>query len=295
MTLPAHRLATLSVQLRAHAERDGFTPAALDGITFMRADATLPRAPVLQEPSLVLLAQGLKRGFLGQDTVAYRAGQALAVALPMQFDCDTVVGADGPMLALAVRLDLGLLAELALKMALPPARDTHWGLGMQVLDMDEPMADTTERLLRCLGSPMDTRLLGDSLVRELHYRLLSHPAGQGWATLAVQHGRRSPLRHVIATLAHRLAEPLNMDALAREAHMSPSAFYQAFRELTGHSPLQYLKALRLHRAHALMHEQGHGAAQAAALVGYASPAQFSREFKRHFGHPPSVLKGMPGP
>jgi transcriptional regulator GlxA family with amidase domain len=158
--------------------------------------------------------------------------------------------------------------------------------------MAPDVVDTIERLLRCLLSPMDTRVLGTSLVRELHYRLLCSPVGSGWAALAAHNGREAQLRRVIAVMAHQLADNLGVTALAREAGMSPSAFFQSFRELTGYSPMQYLKTLRLHRARALIEEQGLGSSQTALAVGYASAAQFSREFKRYFGQSPSVyMKG----
>lgn len=53
------------------------------------------------------------------------------------------------------------------------------------------------------------------------------------------------------------------------------------------SPLQYAKSVKLQRAQALLQE-GKNVSQAGYMVGYNSPLQFSREYKRHFGYPPSA-------
>ena len=85
------------------------------------------------------------------------------------------------------------------------------------------------------------------------------------------------------------AEDLNVDALSDYAGMSPSSFHRAFRQVTRETPLQYLKKLRLSKAKELMANEGRRANEAAILVGYRSPSQFSREFKRHFQQAPARM------
>ena len=68
--------------------------------------------------------------------------------------------------------------------------------------------------------------------------------------------------------------------------MSPSAFHMHFKAVTGLSPLQYQKRLRLQEARRLMLGEGLDAAEAAFRVGYESPSQFGREYRRLFGNSP---------
>jgi len=269
---------------------EGYHPAALDGVTLMRADTSTGRVPVLQEPTVVIMGQGMKRGFLGEEEVCYRPGQCLVVSVPMHFECDTVVDTAGPMLAMAVRIDIALVNELMAKMesggtgaaAAPPE------LGMLVADVGNAMQDTIRRLLDALASPDDARVLGPQLVRELLYRLLQSPGGAGLRNLAAWHGRWGQVYHACENLRINYAREHDVATLAREAAMSLSAFHHAFRAVTGHSPMQYLKRTRLHKARELI-MTGTAVSQAAYQVGYASTSQFSREFKRLFGHPPAEL------
>lgn len=273
--------------LLALAPLEGHHPAGLDGVTLMRANTSLPPAPVLQEPSIVIIGQGLKRGYLGDNVFHYQPGQCLVVSVPMHFNCDTVVGGDGPMLALAVQVDMTTVRELLAKMqpGNPPGADAP-RRGMIVADLDEAMNDTVHRLLRALASVDETRILGPQLLRELHYRVLQGAGGDCLRALAAWHGRSGPIFRACERIRLDYSQDLDIGTLAREAAMSASAFHQAFKAVTGHSPIQYLKATRLHRARDLI-LHGNGAAQAAYEVGYVSASQFSREFKRLFGYSPA--------
>jgi transcriptional regulator GlxA family with amidase domain len=68
--------------------------------------------------------------------------------------------------------------------------------------------------------------------------------------------------------------------------MSPSTFRQHFRDITGVSPLQYQKQLRLQEARQLMLNQDLDANNASGRVGCDSASQFSREYSRLFSAPP---------
>lgn len=280
----------------------GFHAAALDGVTFMRADASTTPAPVLQEPSIVLLGQGLKRSYLDGEVLAYAPGEILVVALPMQFDCDTVVQPGQPMLALSVRIDMAVVAELACQMdPLPPVQPGALSApsarlrGLSVGPMDAPLADALTRLLGVLDVSADAeacRVLGPQLLRELHYRVLQGPAGMGLRALAGSHGRMGRVFRSIEQMRADPAREISVSAMARDAGMSVSAFHEAFKRVTGHAPLQYLKLTRLHLARSWMQDHDLGAAEAAYRVGYGSASQFSREFKRLFGLPPRLARAQ---
>ncbi|WP_374583359.1 AraC family transcriptional regulator N-terminal domain-containing protein [Pseudoduganella sp.] len=279
--------AALAARLAALLPQDGNAGTALPGVTLMRADRSKPPSAVLQRPTLVFIAQGLKRGFLGDEVFHYAPGQYLVVSVPLPFYCDTVVSG-APMLALTVDIDMALVFELLGKMAPAAPADGQDGRGMAVLALDAGVAGVVERLLDCLPSPEEAAVLGPQLLRELHYRVLQGPGGACLRALAARHGKLAPVFAACETLQRSFAEPLDVATLARSVAMSASAFHKAFRQVTGMSPVQYQKALRLHRAHDLITGRGAAAAQAGFAVGYASASQFSREFKRLFGYPPSA-------
>ena len=257
----------------------------------MRADQSLPAAPVLQEPTIVVLGQGMKRGYLGDEVMTYQPGQCLVVAVPMHFNCDTVVEAGQPMLAVTVTIDMDITRELISKMKPPsPDRTESSSRGMVVTDLEASAADTLLRLLKLLGSPEDAKILGPSLLRELHYRILKSPGGDLLRSVVAWHGKSGVVYRACERIRVDYAKDLDVATLASEAAMSTSAFHHAFKAVTGFPPIQYIKATRLQRARELIGHRSLAVTQAAYQVGYASTSQFSREFKRMFGHPPAEAK-----
>jgi AraC-like DNA-binding protein len=107
------------------------------------------------------------------------------------------------------------------------------------------------------------------------------------------------IARAIRWLKEHFAEPLRVETLARQVRMSPTAFHMHFKAVTALSPLQYQKRLQLQEARLLMLGDGLDAAEAAFRVGYESPSQFSREYRRMFGAPPrwdvAVLQAEPQP
>lgn len=254
----------------------------------MRVDTSRPPLPVYQEPTIVYMLQGMKRGYLAGEIYTYQPGQILVVSLPMQFLCDTVVSNGEPMLALSVPIDIAIVSELVKNIDQGRVRVNHSFLrGMSVFDLVEDSALTLERVFCVLKKPEDVRLLGPALIRELHYHVLQSPAGDFLRSLVTGSGGLWHIHRAIERIRADFAGELVVGTLAKEVAMSISAFHKAFKEVTGHAPLQYLKSVRLHRARDLIIQEGYGASQAALTVGYVSPNQFSREYKRLFGHSPS--------
>ena len=120
------------------------------------------------------------------------------------------------------------------------------------------------------------RILGSFLMRCIHIKSILF---------------RFRLRHIKAKIAH--VYTFDIKQLAVSAHMSTSAFHKAFKDITADSPLQYLKKIRLAKARDLIVQRKMRANLAASEVGYESPSQFSREFKRYFGESPAdVMREM---
>ncbi|MDB4893372.1 MAG: AraC-type transcriptional regulator domain protein, partial [Gemmatimonadetes bacterium] len=139
---------------------------------------------------------------------------------------------------------------------------------------------------RLLDTPQDVQVLAPLILRELHYRLLQSEQFGRLAQMAIGDGRLRRVSGAIAWIKEHFAEPLQIDALAKRANMSPSALHSHFKAVAAMSPIQYQKRLRLQEARRLL-LSGETSSEAVAYeVGYASASQFSREYARLFGQPP---------
>lgn len=285
-TVPSPRRRLIEL-LRRQAVIEGFSPTPLPGVQYLLATRPYPKAPVLYEPSIVLLAAGRKRAYLGETVHVLDPGHSWVVSVPLPFACETEAGPDTPLLGLSVRVDPAVLGELLLDMDDDGPKPAVQAPGMCAAPLTEAATDAAARLVAALGSPMDCRILGPGLVRELLYRALDGPQGATLRALAAKNGHLRPIARALKRIHSQFQTTLDVEALAREAFMSVSTFHHAFRAVTATSPLRYIKTVRLHKARRYLAESGATAGEAAAQVGYVSPSQFSREYKRLFGLSPS--------
>ena len=121
--------------------------------------------------------------------------------------------------------------------------------------------------------------------REIVYRLLRGPQGDRLRAIATVGDQSQRMAKAIAWLRANYTKPLRVEELAEVARMGMSTLHHHFRALTAMSPLQYQKQLRLVAARERMLIEGIDATSAAFEVGYESPSQFNREYKRFFGEP----------
>ncbi|MCT9013135.1 AraC family transcriptional regulator [Cupriavidus gilardii] len=276
------------------APAEGYTMSALDAVKFLRANGPLPRTPVLYDPCIIVLCSGRKRGFFAGREFVYDAQHFLVLSLPIPFESQTEASPDEPMLAISIRVDLGVLAELALSVP-PPASASASGdadarpaevSGIQSTPLDDRLGDAVVRLLDALTSDMEAAVLGPAILREIYFRVLCGPQGQALRASLAYQSNFGRIGKALRMIHAGYDQPLSVDTLASASAMSVAAFHAAFKSVTGTSPLQYIKATRLHKARMLMIQQGINASVAASQVGYESPSQFSREFKRFFGRSP---------
>jgi AraC-like DNA-binding protein len=278
----------MAVLLDELAQGEGFLQTRLPGVRFMRSTVHIPRSPITYEPGIVIIAQGRKIGHLGNQRFVYDARHYLVLTVPLPFECETIGTPTCPVLGLYVGLNPALVTELIMQME--PARrsadDTPRAI--EVCALDEGLSNAATRLLESLRTANDAQILGPALVREITYRVLCGKLGANLRVLAAPQSHFGQINRVLNRIHTNYAQSHDIETLAREAGMSVSTFHLHFKAVTSSSPLQYLKAIRLHKARLLMVNEGVSAAQAAVSVGYESPSQFSREFKRQFGDSPAI-------
>lgn len=274
--------------LHALATQEGYTLTALPGVRLLRSDRPLARTPVLYDPGIVIVCQGVKRGYMGAKVYQYDAQHYLAVSVPVPFTMETEASADAPLLAIYLQLDLQLAADLMLELEAHADAVPAPAQSMMASPMEAAMQATVLRLLEALGDPLEAAVLGPALVRELYFRVLTGAQGGAMRAALAMRGRFGRIGKVLRHIHAAYATALDVDALAAEAEMSVPTFHDHFRAITGTSPMQYVKSTRLHQARLLMLRQGMTAEAAALGVGYASASQFNREFKRLFALPPAA-------
>ena len=274
--------------LRDIVTPETFVPSAIAGVYVMRTDRPAPARPMVYEPGVCVLAGGRKVARLGDKRFAYDPDNFLVLSVPLPLECEVFASADDPVVGFQVRFDPATLAELIYDAdGVRPAAAGASPSGIFASRMTDAMRDACLRLVECLASPADAAVLGPGIVREIAYRILATEQAAALRATAVRDGRSAQIGRALGRIHADYDSALSVVDLADEAAMSVSSFHENFRAVTNTSPLQYLKTIRLHKARLLMIHEGLTASEAATRVGYESPSQFSREFKRLFGDTPA--------
>ena len=276
-------LAEIRDIIATHARPDLRTP--IDGLLLSTVDTSEPDYS-LTEPLLVVMAQGGKRLLLEDRVVEYRAGQCLVVTAELPVTGHFVDASPRtPALGMGLVLRPAAIAPLLLEV---PAR--RWSRAelpaIAAGDAGPDLLDAVVRLLRLLDHPDDARVLAPLIEREILWRLLTGPHGAMVRQIGMADSNLAHVNRAIRWIRENYAEPLRIAELARLAGMSPSAFHRHFRDVTAMSPLRFQKTIRLQEARALLVARPDDVAGVGHLVGYESPSQFSREYRRLFGAPP---------
>ena len=265
------------------AKEEGPNTSRLEQVKLFRVSESCPRGPSIYEPSIILVGQGRKIGYLGEKVYIYDPNNYLVLSLPLPFECQTLVEPGRPFLAVSIAIEGSVVSELLEAMDdLPPADPAC----ICSTPLTEDLACAAERLLECLASETESRILGPQTLREITYYALKGPQGASLRAAVNRGSRFAQIARAIKRIHAEYNRALLVEELAREAGMSVSAFHHNFKAATSTSPVQYIKSVRLHKARALMAQEGLGASGASERVGYASASQFSREYKRFFGESP---------
>ncbi|WP_371226019.1 AraC family transcriptional regulator [Roseovarius sp. 2305UL8-3] len=264
-------------------KKDGELP----NLFVFRADGITEFEAVVYNPVVCLILQGSKETVIGDQVSKLDAGDALVVShdLPVHSKI-TMASADRPYLALILSLDLSVVRSLYEQVGahlaeVPSARALSSG------PANPELIGSIARYLALLDSPLDVDVLGPPILREVHYRLLMSPIGGMLRSLLSVDSHASRISKAILKIRSEYRHPLTVADLAHTAGMSQSSFHGHFKLVTGTTPLQYQKDLRMITARDLLRTGQHSVAAASFEVGYESPTHFSRDYHRKFGVAPS--------
>ena len=278
-------LAEIRDLIATHARPDLRTP--IDGLLLSHVETSEPEHS-LTEPLLVVMAQGSKQLLLGDQVYEYKTGQVLVVTadLPVTghfIDATPQV----PALGLGLVLRPATIAPLLLESAAGQRPRTAPSAPAMTTGTASPeLLDAAARMLRLLDSPADAPVLAPMIEREILWRLLTGPYADVIRQIGLADSSLTHVSRAIRWIRDNYAEPMRIADLARLAGMSPAAFHRHFRAITALSPLQFQKRIRLQEARSLLAARPGDVAGIGHLVGYDSPSQFNREYRRLFGTPP---------
>ncbi|HEV3359229.1 MAG TPA: AraC family transcriptional regulator [Pseudonocardiaceae bacterium] len=275
--------------IERHVRPDSTT--AIDGIQICRADQTVSPGSLMSGTVLAVVVQGSKRLALGDHVYEYGIGQYLiaSVDLPLTgYFVDAVPGR--PALGFGMTLEPALIAELLLQAGPEdlPRTPGSARLGIAVSAAPDELLDAIVRLLRLLDRPRDRAALVPLVKREILWRLMTGEQGETVRQLGLADSSLTHVRRAARWIRENYAQPFRVEELAQFSGMSVSAFHRNFQTVTGMSPIQFQKQIRLQAARLLLANRPNDVSGVGHLVGYDSSSQFSREYRRLFGAPPRV-------
>jgi AraC-like DNA-binding protein len=277
------RLESMCSRVMRHADgirRD--CPIPRLGLGLVRQPTT-PN-PTIYEPMICLVLQGAKQVTIGDRTLRYDPACSFIASLDLPASGWIVEASpEKPFVAVSLTLDPAALAALIPETDCPADDDPA---GFAVTPVTPEMLEAWDHLIALLDNPRDVAVLAPLREREVLYRLLQGPHGGMLRQTVRDDSRLSRVRCAIRWLQDHFDRKMRIEMLAGIAGMSIPSFHRHFKAATAMSPLQFQKSLRLQAARRLLATHAE-ASRAAYAVGYESASQFSREYARMFGAPPS--------
>lgn len=271
-----------------HAAVEGLTSTPIEGLQLLRISQPIERLPAITPASMCCLVQGSKRAYLGGVAHTYDPDHYLCASMPLPVEAEVPFAtAAEPVLGVMLDLDTLMMAETlvsyeAVAHSGRSESTRELSPGLIIARMDNAFVEAVGRLLQLLDNPAALHVLASGRLREVLFAIIEGEAGP---LVRRTFNGALEITRVLAYLRENLSEPVSVDDLARRAGMSRAVFHRRFKDATTFSPLQFIKTMRLSHA-AMQLVSGETVNVAAEAVGYVSPSQFSREFRRQFGASP---------
>lgn len=281
-----NRYKALADLIAQFAPEDGIHAMPVPRLSLVRMSRPTEPLHSVQNPGICIVVQGSKQVIVGDRVLRYGAGNQFIISVDVPVTGQvTEASADEPYLCLKLNLDPGIIGALLLEMG-PRRFEPSMQPCYCVSTTTDGVLDAASRLVGLLATPEDIPVLAPMIEREILYRLLQGEQASRLVEIATGESRVLQVNRAIGWIRRNFATAFAIEEVAAEASMSTSALHQHFKDVTGLSPLQYQKQLRLQEARRLILSQSLDAAAAGFQVGYNSPSQFSREYNRLFGAPP---------
>lgn len=273
-------------RLTAHAENRR-TDTGIPRVAMVQGEIPEHQLAAVYDPMINLILTGSKTMTVGNRTLRYDPVTyfVMSVDLPAVGSVHSAETGE-PYLAVSLTLEPTIVANLLADLPRHAGGDLY-SPGFSIAPVTDALLDAWVRMLRLMERPADIAALAPAYEREILYRVLQGPHGWMLRDIAAPGTALSRISIAIQWIRENFNRPLRVEALAAMAALSVSAFHRHFKAVTALSPLQYQKRIRLLHARSLLIAGEGNATSVAFGVGYESSTQFSREYSRYFGMPPS--------
>jgi AraC-like DNA-binding protein len=286
------RTAKLIELIKTNITQNGNNPTPLASVElYMESHPHKPR-PSLYEAYFIILAQGRKRLMLDDKQFVYDANNFITLLAPIPVICEVIEASEAkPLLAIGIHLDRHRIFNILSKIDEVEQIQAHAGevdpSSIFTAPLNDKLLDAAIRLLKTFSDPAEAAVVGEAILDEIYFHILKNERGGALIHLLQQRGQIQQIARAVEHVHRNISEVVSVEDMAALVNMSSSTFRKKFKEVMHLSPLQYSKNVKLNKAQTYIME-GKSVSEAGYKVGYNSPAQFSREYKRHFGIVPST-------
>jgi AraC-like DNA-binding protein len=294
----------LIAELAARAPLVGGNTGAFPGLTIYRfTEPVGPTWEEIQSLSLCIVAQGRKAVTVDGETYRYDPFNYLVLSSHLHFQAEILQATPSrPFLSFVLQIDPAVVRRVSSDMLERRTTAFRSKASGEVSDdkpvyvsaLDQELLGAVVRFMRAVGTGTDRRVLGPLYLQEMVYRVLQREQFARLLAIAAAESASNPISAVLDYLRDHLSEPLTVGDMAEQVSLSPSAFAHLFRDVTGRSPYQFLKELRLDRARELLVDGNMAVARVSKQVGYSSVSHFISEFRARFGVTPRAYCDIHG-
>jgi len=272
-------------------KEDGVHDTLLKNVKLYKTSFYDKKSLFIYDLCLILVLQGKKIGHLGKNTLTYDCNNYLVVPTTLPLECETYATKEEPFICMMISLDKKIMYEIIdLVNKKESLNDNSHSLGVFSDKLTPDIEDLACKLLNILHSKEEASILGNSILRELYYRIVSGENSAFLHKMFLNSNHEAKIAKSLKNIHDKYSQHLDIPSLARDVDMSVSSFHSYFKKITSHTPLQYIKKIRLNKANNLLSQMHYQVNETAEKVGYENVSQFSRDFKSYFGYPPKEAK-----
>lgn len=272
-------------------KKDSLTRTNIDGVNLYKTTAFLPRAPLTYDFCLVFVLQGKKIAYLPNKEFEYDSKNYLVVSAALPFECKTIASKEEPFICILINIKKEIMHEVISSLCKEESKKCK-AVQMAIFQdkVTKDLEDSIYRLLKTLQSKEESNILGESLLKEIFYRIAIGDNAHFLHKMFLENKMEAKMTRTLRVIHNNYKEHLDIPSLAKEEDMSVSSFHTHFKKVTMLSPLQYIKKIRLNKAKDLLTRDNLQVNETAYATGYESSSQFSKDFKSYYGYPPKEAK-----
>lgn len=275
--------------LKPLISQNGLYETALDEVKIFTTDESSPRTQLIYDLCLVIVLEGKKVGYLGENIYNYDNQNYIVAPATIPFECETVASKEEPFTGVIISIDKDIMIDILNQLEIKKSSKEKFH-GLFTDSITPQIEETTIRLLQALHSQEEAKILGKQLLRELYYRIAIGKNAELLQRFFLSSKKEAKIAKSLKTIHENYNRNLDIPTLAKQEDMSVASFHTHFKKITSSTPLQYIKKIRLNKAKELITRYNYPVNKTADAIGYESPSQFSRDFKSFFGVPPKEAK-----